>query len=90
MSTIFPIYNIFYISTFYNMPPQAEGGGSTRSLKRKAVNEEVGRGLVKTSHGVQKTVVLAAEVAAAAEKKKTTEKERQPWNGKSSCAEIHG
>jgi len=72
------------------MPPQAEGGGSTRSLKRKAVNEEVGRGLVKTSHDVQKTMVLAAEVAAAAEKKKTTEKERQQWNGKSSCAEIHG
>jgi len=42
-------YNIFYISTFYNMPPQAEGGGSTRSLKRKAVNEAVGIGLVKTS-----------------------------------------
>jgi hypothetical protein len=39
---------------------------------------------------VQKTVVLAAEVAAAAEKKKTVEKERQPLNGKSSCAEIHG
>ena len=31
------------------MPPQAEGGGSTRSLKRKAVNEKVGSGLVKTS-----------------------------------------
>jgi len=31
------------------MPPQAEGGGSTRSLKRKAVNKEVGSGLVKTS-----------------------------------------
>jgi len=48
------VYNIFYISTFYNMPPQAEGGGSTRnsstlSLKRKAVNKEVGSGLVKTS-----------------------------------------
>jgi len=42
-------YNIFYISTFYNMPPQAEGGGSTPSLKRKAVNEAVGSGLVKTS-----------------------------------------
>jgi hypothetical protein len=47
------IYNIFYISTFYNMPPQAEGEGSTRSsstlsLKRKAVNKEVGSGLVKT------------------------------------------
>jgi hypothetical protein len=39
---------------------------------------------------VQKTVVLAVEVAAAAEKKKTAERERQPWNGKSSCAEIHG
>jgi hypothetical protein len=48
MSAIFSIYNISYISTFYNMPPQAEGGGSTRSLKRKAVNEEVGSGLVKT------------------------------------------
>jgi len=43
------VYNISYISTFYNMPPQAGGGGSTRSLKRKAVNEEVGSGLVKTS-----------------------------------------
>ena len=42
------VYNISYISTFYNMPPQAEGGGSTRSLKRKAVNEEVRSGLVKT------------------------------------------
>ena len=31
------------------MPPQAEGGGSTRRLKRKVVNEEVGSGLVKTS-----------------------------------------
>jgi hypothetical protein len=30
------------------MPPQAEGGGSTRRLKRKVVNE-VGSGLVKTS-----------------------------------------
>jgi len=39
---------------------------------------------------VQKTVVLAAEMAAAAEKKKTAEKERQPWNRKSSCAEIRG
>jgi hypothetical protein len=39
---------------------------------------------------VQKTVVLAAEVAVGAEKKKTVERERQPWNGKSSCAEIHG
>jgi hypothetical protein len=29
-------------------------------------------------------------VAAAAEKKKITEREQQPWNGKSSCAEIHG
>jgi hypothetical protein len=43
------VYNIFYISTFYNMPLQAEGGGSTRSLKRKAIDEEVGSGLVKTS-----------------------------------------
>jgi hypothetical protein len=43
------LYSIFYISTFYNMPPQAEGGGSTQSLKRKAVKEEVGSGLVKTS-----------------------------------------
>jgi len=31
------------------MPPQTEGGGSTRSLKRKAVNEEVESGLMKTS-----------------------------------------
>jgi len=31
------------------MPPQAEGGGSTRSLKQKAVNEEVGSGLMNTS-----------------------------------------
>jgi hypothetical protein len=43
------LYNISYISTFYNMPSQDEGGGSTRSLKRKAVKEEVGSGLVKTS-----------------------------------------
>jgi hypothetical protein len=42
-------YNISYIVTFYNMPPQAEGGGSTRSLKRKAVNEAVGSDLVNTS-----------------------------------------
>jgi hypothetical protein len=38
------VYNISY-----NMPPQVEGGGSIRSLKRNAVNEEVGSGLVKTS-----------------------------------------
>jgi len=44
---LYTIY-IFYINTFYNMPPQAESGGSTRNLKRKAVNEEVGSGLVKT------------------------------------------
>ena len=31
------------------MLPQAEDGGSTRSLKRKAVKEEVGSGSVKTS-----------------------------------------
>jgi len=31
------------------MSPQAEDGGSTRNLKQKAVNEEVGSGLVKTS-----------------------------------------
>ena len=43
------LYSISYISTFYNMPPQVEGGGSTRSLKRKTVKEEVGSGLVKTS-----------------------------------------
>jgi hypothetical protein len=48
------VYNISYIqysylSTFNNMSPQAEDGGSTRSLKRKAVNEEVGSDLVKTS-----------------------------------------
>jgi len=42
------VYNISYISTFYNIPPQAECGGSTRNLKRKAVNEEVRSGLVKT------------------------------------------
>ena len=30
------------------MPPQVEGGGSTRSLKQKAINEAVGSGLVKT------------------------------------------
>jgi hypothetical protein len=42
-------YNISYIVTFYNTPPQAEGGGSTRSLNLKAVNEEAGSGLVKTS-----------------------------------------
>jgi hypothetical protein len=39
---------------------------------------------------VQKTVVLTVEMAAVAEKKKTAEKERQPWNGKSSYVEIHG
>jgi hypothetical protein len=39
---IFPIY------TSYNMPSQAKGGGSTRSLKWKAVKEAVGSGLVKT------------------------------------------
>jgi hypothetical protein len=27
------VYNISYINTFYNIPPQAEGGGSTRNLK---------------------------------------------------------
>ena len=43
------LYSISYISTFYNIPPQAEGEGSTRSLKRKTVKEEVGSGLVKTS-----------------------------------------
>jgi hypothetical protein len=43
------LYSIFYINAFYNMPPQVEGEGSTRSLKRKAVNEEVESGLVKTS-----------------------------------------
>jgi len=31
------------------MPSQDEGGGSTRSLKRKAVKKEVGSGSVKTS-----------------------------------------
>jgi hypothetical protein len=35
-------------------------------------------------------VVLAAVVAAAAEKKKTVERERQLWNGRTFCAEIHG
>ena len=49
MTTIFPIYNISYIGTFYNKSPQAEGGGLTRNLKRKAVNGAVGSGLVKTS-----------------------------------------
>ena len=29
------------------MPPQAEGGGSTRSLNRKAIKKVVGSGLVK-------------------------------------------
>jgi hypothetical protein len=48
MTTIVPIYNISYIGTFYNMPPQTKGGGATRNLKRKAVNEAVGSGLVKT------------------------------------------
>jgi len=48
------VYNISYIqysyiSTFYNMSPQVENGGSTQNLKRKAVNEEVGSDLVKTS-----------------------------------------
>jgi hypothetical protein len=31
------------------MPPQAEDGGSIQNLKRKAVKEAVGSGLVKTS-----------------------------------------
>jgi len=31
------------------MPPQAEGGGLTRSLNRKAVKDATGSGLVKTS-----------------------------------------
>jgi hypothetical protein len=35
-------------------------------------------------------MVLAVVVATAAEKKKTAERERQPWNGRSSCAEILG
>jgi hypothetical protein len=30
--------------------------------------------------------VLAAVVATAAKKKKTVERERQSWNGRSSCA----
>jgi hypothetical protein len=49
-------HNIFYIVClqyflyrYINMPPQAEGGGSTKSLKRKAVNKVVGNGLVNTS-----------------------------------------
>jgi hypothetical protein len=33
--------------------------------------------------------VLAAVMAAAAEKK-TVERERHPWNERSSCAEING
>ena len=43
---IMPI--IFFIYTFYNMSHQAEGGGSTRNLKRKAVKKAVESGLVKT------------------------------------------
>ena len=39
---------IFSIYTFYNMPPQAEGGGSIRNLKRKVVKEIVESGLMKT------------------------------------------
>ena len=35
-------YNISYIGIFYNMPPQAKGEESTRSLKQKVVNEVVG------------------------------------------------
>jgi len=31
------------------MPPQAEGGGSTRSLNQKAVKDATGSGIVKTS-----------------------------------------
>jgi len=31
------------------MPPQADGGGSTWSLNRKAVNGAVGSDLVRTS-----------------------------------------
>jgi hypothetical protein len=49
MITIFSIYNIFHIGTFYNIPLQVEGGGSTRNLKLKAVNEAVGSDLVKIS-----------------------------------------
>jgi hypothetical protein len=48
-------YNISYIVClqyflyrYINMPPQAEGGGSTWSLNRKAVNGAVGNNLVKT------------------------------------------
>ena len=44
MTTIFSIYNISYIVTFYNTPLQADGGGSTQSLKQKAVNEVIGSG----------------------------------------------
>ena len=43
------LYSISYINTFYIIPLQAKGGGSTRSLKRKVVKEEVGSGLVKIS-----------------------------------------
>jgi hypothetical protein len=41
-------YNISYIDKFYNIPPQAEGGGSTWSLNRKVVNGAVESSLVKT------------------------------------------
>jgi hypothetical protein len=49
LTIIFSIYSIFYIGTFYNMPSQAEGRESTRSMKRKAVNGAIGSGSVKTS-----------------------------------------
>ena len=39
---------IFSIYTFYNMSHQAEDGGSTRNLKRKAIKKTVESGLVKT------------------------------------------
>jgi hypothetical protein len=39
----------YFLYRYINMPSQAEGGGSTRSLKQKAVNEAIGSGLVKTS-----------------------------------------
>jgi hypothetical protein len=40
-------YNIFYIDTYYNIPLQAKGWGSTWSLNRKAVNRAVGSGLLR-------------------------------------------
>ena len=38
---------------FYNMPPQVEGGGSTRSLNRKEVKDATGSGHVQSDNPLQ-------------------------------------